>query len=82
MKILIVYAHHESKSFNAALLARSVETLTRHGHEVKISDLYAMNFNPVATAADFRERRFADVLQYDREQKFAHQWPTSRGGSF
>jgi NAD(P)H dehydrogenase (quinone) len=76
VKIFIVYAHHEAKSFNAALLARSVETLTRHGHEVKISDLHAMQFNPVASAGDFRERRFPDALQYDREQKFAYEHGT------
>lgn len=72
MKVLIVFAHHEAKSFNAALLARSVEELTAQRHEVRVSDLYAMNFNPVATAADFHERRFPDVLQYDREQKHSH----------
>jgi len=70
LKVFIVYAHHEPKSFNAALLDRSVRTLTSLGHEVKVSDLYAMNFNPLATAADFGKRRFPDILQYDREQKF------------
>lgn len=73
MKFLIVYAHHESQSFNAALLARSIETLQADGHEVRVSDLYAMNFNPVADAADFTSRRFPDMLQYDREQKGAYQ---------
>jgi NAD(P)H dehydrogenase (quinone) len=73
MKVLIVYAHHEPMSFGAALLQRSTEVLTRCGHELIVSDLHAMNFNPVATAADFSERRFPEALQYDREQKFAHQ---------
>ncbi|MDO8704704.1 MAG: NAD(P)H-dependent oxidoreductase [Sulfuricaulis sp.] len=72
MKILIVYAHHEPKSFNAALLERSLKTLSRLGHEVKVSDLHAMNFNPVAGKDDFKARRFPDALQYDREQKYAH----------
>jgi len=73
VKVLIVYAHHEAHSFNAALLARSVEVLTARGHEVQISDLYAMRFNPVATSDDFRERRFPGRLQYDREQKHNYQ---------
>lgn len=73
MKILIVYAHQEAQSFNAALLTRSVDVLTACGHEVRVSDLYAMRFNPVATAEDFRERRFPTVLQYDREQKHNYQ---------
>lgn len=73
MKVLIVYAHHEPKSFNAALLQRSVDTLAALGHEVQVSDLYAMKFNPIAGEADFKRRRFPDALQYDREQKYAHE---------
>lgn len=71
MKILIVYAHHEPASFNAALLQQKVATLREEGHEVMVSDLYAMGFNPVASAEDFTVRRFPDALQYDREQKYA-----------
>ena len=73
MKVLIVFAHHEPQSFGAAMLQRSVETLAECGHEVVVSDLHAMNFNPVASAADFTQRRFPQMLQYDREQKFAHE---------
>lgn len=73
MNVLIVFAHHEPKSFGSALLARSVDALQAQGHAVRVSDLHAMNFNPVATADDFTERRFPDLLQYDREQKHAWQ---------
>jgi len=73
MKVLIVYAHHEPRSFNAALLQRSLDTLNAKGHEVRVSDLYAMGFNPVAGPEDFKSRRFPDALQYDREQKHAHE---------
>ncbi len=72
MKILIVYAHPERKSFNSAMLDRSLSTLNEVGHDTKVSDLYAMRFNPVASERDFRGRRFPDHLQYDREQKHAH----------
>lgn len=71
MKVLIVYAHPQATSFNGALLRRSVEALESQGHEVQVSDLYAMGFNPVASAHDFKERRFEGHLQYDREQKHA-----------
>lgn len=71
MKVLIVYAHSQPTSFNSALLRTAVDTLKGQGHEVRVSDLYAMNFNPVASAADFKERRFEGHLQYDREQKHA-----------
>ncbi len=71
MKVFIVFAHHEPQSFNVALLDRAVAELEALGHEVQVSNLHAMDFNPVAGAADFTQRRFPDVLQYDREQKFA-----------
>ncbi len=77
MRALIVFAHPEPRSFGHALLRRGTETLLSQGHEVQVSDLYAMNFNPVATGADFTERRFPDALQYDREQKQA-----SHNGAF
>lgn len=73
MNVLIVYAHPETKSFNGALLARSVEELEALGHTVEVSDLYAMNFSPVASGSDFHQRRFPDVLHYDREQKYSHE---------
>lgn len=72
MNVLIVYTHPETKSFNRALLDRSVEELASLGHAVKVSDLYAMQFNPVASEKDFHQRRFPDVLHYDREQKYSH----------
>ena len=77
MNVFILYAHPEpEQSFHAALLATSVATLKAQGHTVRVSDLYAMNFNPVAAATDFDQRRFPERLQYDREQKFA----ASNGG--
>ncbi|MFT4096789.1 MAG: NAD(P)H-dependent oxidoreductase [Rhodoblastus sp.] len=71
MKVLIVYAQPELKSFNAAMLAAARASLEAGGHDVRVSDLYAQKFDPVARAADFRGRRFPDHLQYDREQKHA-----------
>jgi NAD(P)H dehydrogenase (quinone) len=72
MKVLIVFAHPEPRSFGAALLARGCKALRSDGHEVVVSDLYAMGFDPVATARDFKQRRFDHRLQYDREQKYAY----------
>ncbi len=69
MKVLIVHAHPERRSFNAAMLARSLAVLASEGHETVVSDLYGMGFNPVASGSDFRERRFPERLYYDREQK-------------
>jgi NAD(P)H dehydrogenase (quinone) len=71
MKVLVVYAHPEPQSFNAALLAHAQKTLTRLGHDCVVRDLYRMGFNPLATAADFVARSNPDLLQYDKEQKAA-----------
>lgn len=69
MNVLIVHAHNEPQSFSTALYQLAEETLRGQGHEVKISDLYAMNWNPVASAADFGERANPDYLVYALEQR-------------
>uniref|UniRef100_A0A8C9BYV8 NAD(P)H dehydrogenase [quinone] 1 n=1 Tax=Phocoena sinus TaxID=42100 RepID=A0A8C9BYV8_PHOSS len=46
-KALILLAHSERTSFNYAMKEAAVEALKRKGWEVTVSDLYAMNFNPV-----------------------------------
>ena len=47
VNVLIVYAHEEPQSFNGALRDRAVSVLTGAGHTVEVSDLYAMDFDPV-----------------------------------
>ncbi len=69
MKVLIVHAHHEPRSFNAALKDCAVEQLTAAGHDVQVSDLHAMDWNPVAGAADFGSRANPDYLVYALEQR-------------
>ncbi|RTL47482.1 MAG: flavodoxin family protein [Rhodocyclaceae bacterium] len=69
MNVLIVHAHPEPQSFCAALKDAAVETLASQGHQVQVSDLYAMNFNPVASAEDFRQRENPDYLVYALEQR-------------
>jgi NAD(P)H dehydrogenase (quinone) len=73
MKVFIVHAHPEPQSFNAALKDLAVETLPALGHEVQVSDLYAMGFNPVASAQDFSPRANPDYLVYALEQRSAFQ---------
>jgi NAD(P)H dehydrogenase (quinone) len=69
VNVLIVYAHPEPRSFNGAMKDLAVETLRAEGHEVVVSDLYAMNFNPVTSANDFLgERANPDFLSIAREQ--------------
>ena len=69
MNVLIVYAHPEPKSFNGAMRDIAVEALAKAGHEVVVSDLYAMRFNAVVGADDFTgERADPDFLSIAREQ--------------
>ncbi|MDA0634562.1 NAD(P)H-dependent oxidoreductase [Nonomuraea sp. CA-218870] len=53
MKTLIVHAHPEPRSLNGALKDLAVSTLERAGHEVRVSDLYAMGWKAVVDAGDF-----------------------------
>jgi NAD(P)H dehydrogenase (quinone) len=69
MNVLIVHAHPEPGSFCTALRDAAVDTLTAAGHQVVVSDLYAMGFNPVAGAADFGDRKNPDYLVYALEQR-------------
>lgn len=71
MNVLIVHAHPEPRSFCSALKEVASATLSAQGHQVVVSDLYGMGFNPVASAADFRERQRDDYLFYALEQRHA-----------
>lgn len=69
MRVFIVHAHPEPKSFCTAMKSAAVEEFERQGHEVQVSDLYAMGFQPVASAADFGDRANPDYCTYALEQR-------------
>lgn len=69
MNVLIVHAHPEAKSFNTALMHQARQQLTEAGHNVEVSDLYEMNWNPVASADDFANRKNPEYLTYALEQR-------------
>ena len=77
MKVLYVYAHPEPKSFNSALKDIALDTLKGTGHEIILSDLYAMKFNPVLTATDFPELKNLEVFK-----PFFEAIKTSKEGTF
>lgn len=52
MKILYVYANPNPQSLNGELKKIAIHTLQTQ-HQVVLSDLYAQNFNPVASWQDF-----------------------------
>jgi NAD(P)H dehydrogenase (quinone) len=75
VKILLVYAHPEPKSFNGQMRDVALSTLRNNGHEVRESDLYAMNFNPIAGRGDFLHHVDPDFfhLQTEQDRAYAHQ---------
>lgn len=53
MKALLVFAHPEPRSLGGALRDVAVQELTAQGHEVQVSDLYAMRWKSEVDRADF-----------------------------
>lgn len=71
MNILIVHAHPEPLSFTTSLKTTAQQTFKKLGHQVEISDLYAMQFNPLASKKDFLELNQPDYFNYALEQRNA-----------
>ena len=71
MKVLVVYAHHEPSSLTAAMKNLVYETLVRQKHEVEVTDLYGLGFNPVAQKWDFVTTSGSGHFNYMLEQQHA-----------
>jgi NAD(P)H dehydrogenase (quinone) len=69
VNVLIVHAHYEPASFTAAMRDKAVAEFTAQGHVVQVSDLYEMNFNPVARKSDFLAPSDPDYTVYSLEQR-------------
>ena len=76
MQNLLVHVHPEPKSFNSALTCMAVDTLTRAGHDVTVSDLYAMGFDPVSDRRNFTTVKNPDYYVRTDEELHA----TGHGG--
>lgn len=53
MKVFAVLAHPEHQSFNGAMFRTAIETFSAGGHEVRTSDLHAMQFDPISGRHNF-----------------------------
>lgn len=53
MKILLVFAHPESRSLNGALRDVALHELAAQGHEVRVTDLYTKRWKSEVDRADF-----------------------------
>jgi NAD(P)H dehydrogenase (quinone) len=65
MRVFIVHAYHEPASLNGALTREATTTLGAAGHEVVVSDLYAMGFDPVSDRRNFTT--IADATQLKQQ---------------
>lgn len=77
VKIFIVHAHPEPQSFNGALTRHARQTLEGAGHQVQVSDLYAMKFDPVSDRRNFTTVK--DSAYYKQQIEELH---ASESGGF
>ncbi len=71
MRVFIVHAHHEPESFNGALTRAALSALSSAGHEVRVSDLHAMRFDPVSDRRNFVTVKDAGRLRQQAEEAYA-----------
>ncbi|HKE93211.1 MAG TPA: NAD(P)H-dependent oxidoreductase [Povalibacter sp.] len=71
MNSLIVLAHPEAKSYNAALANATQQALSARGHDVRLSDLYAQSFAPDEHARHFSRRADSSRFDAQTEQRFS-----------
>lgn len=71
MRLFIVHAHHEPTSFNGAMTREAVASLSGVGHEVVVSDLYAMGFDPVSDRRNFTTVKDPERLKQQNEESYA-----------
>ncbi len=74
MKVVVIYAHPNPMSFNAAIAAVVREELVKKGAEVKFKDLYAMNWNPVLSARDFEGYHKGNTAEDVRSEQTDISW--------
>jgi NAD(P)H dehydrogenase (quinone) len=73
-RVLLVYCHPNPESFTAAMRDRALATLGSGGHEVRLTDLYADEFDPAMSCDERRNHkepgvapeleRYADDLRW------------------
>ncbi len=58
MRVSVILAHPDTKSFNYAVAQTAVKALNANGHEVNFHDLYREKFPPVLTAQEIPRGAF------------------------
>jgi NAD(P)H dehydrogenase (quinone) len=71
MKVFVVFAHPEPKSFNGAMFRAAMETLLGEGHMVQTSDLYHMDFDAVSGRHNFTTVKDPNYFKQQMEELYA-----------
>lgn len=72
MTVLLVSAHDDTKSYVASLHNTALGVFERTKDKVLVSDLYAQQFNPVASLLDFKIKSAAHVNYMFEQQRAAN----------
>jgi NAD(P)H dehydrogenase (quinone) len=74
MNIFIIFAHPGKKSFTFQVFEQLKKGLTSAGHQIKISDLYQMDFKPNMTKEEYeREGLINDELPISEDVRLEQQ---------
>lgn len=71
MRVFIVFAHAEPRSFNGALYQTACDTLRSCRHTVDTSDLYQMKFDPVSDRRNFTTVKEPNYFKQQIEEMHA-----------
>lgn len=71
MKVLIVLAHPEPKSFSGAMFQTAIDTFKDSGHDVQYSDLHTMRFDPASDRRNFTSVKDPDYFKQQLEEMYA-----------
>ncbi|MDD4171963.1 MAG: NAD(P)H-dependent oxidoreductase [Syntrophomonas sp.] len=74
MNTLLVYAHPNPRSFNAALAQVIEQQITQQGKQIKVKDLYAMKWNPVLSQEDFAGYHSGNLPQDIKQEQADVAW--------
>ncbi len=76
MRVLVVLAHPERRSFNGQMADRAAGTLLELGHEVELIDLYEQCFDAREAAWHYPSRTPDNAFDVQAEQRFASEEDT------
>ena len=63
MRVLLIKCHPSAASYSAAIAERCETTLREAGHDLRVTDLYAIQFNPVMSETEWHGYHDAEINQ-------------------